>query len=187
MSRIGKIPVALPSGVTAEVAQGAGTNQVVKVKGPKGELTRELTGGVTAKVEDGSLVLDRPGDDPRSKSLHGLYRSLCAGMVEGVDKGYEKRLEVVGVSYQASVEGNRLRLQVGFSHPVFVDIPKGLTVECPSATTIVIKGCDKQMVGEFAAKSRKVRPPEPYKGKGVRYVGEQIVQKAGKSFVGGEK
>ena len=182
MSRIGKIPVAIPSGVTVSV-----DGDTVHVKGPKGELSRELTGGVTAKVEDGKLILDRPDDESRSKALHGLYRSLCNGMVEGVEKGYEKRLEVVGVSYQASVEGNRLRLQVGFSHPVFVDIPKGLTVECPSATTIVIKGCDKQMVGEFAAKSRKVRPPEPYKGKGVRYVGEQIIQKAGKSFVGGEK
>ncbi|MDJ0520908.1 MAG: 50S ribosomal protein L6 [Planctomycetota bacterium] len=182
MSRIGKIPVAIPSGVTVSV-----DGDTVHVKGPKGELTRELTGGITAVVEENQLRLERPDDEAQSKALHGLYRSLCNGMVEGVDKGYEKRLEVVGVSYQASVEGNRLRLQVGFSHPVFVDIPKGLTVECPSATTIVIKGCDKQMVGEFAAKSRKVRPPEPYKGKGVRYVGEQIIQKAGKSFVGGEK
>jgi large subunit ribosomal protein L6 len=182
MSRIGKIPVAIPSGVTVSV-----DGDTVHAKGPKGELSRELTGGITAAVEDGSLRLERPNDEARSKALHGLYRSLCNGMVVGVQDGYEKRLEVVGVSYQASVEGNRLRLQVGFSHPVFVDIPKGLTVECPSLTTIVIKGCDKQMVGEFAAKSRKVRPPEPYKGKGVRYVGEQIVQKAGKSFVGGEK
>ncbi len=182
MSRIGKIPVAIPSGVTVSV-----DGSTIHVKGPKGELTRELTGGVTAKVEDNELRLERPNDEAQSKALHGLYRSLCNGMVEGVEKGYEKRLEVVGVSYQASVEGNRLRLQVGFSHPVFVDIPKGLKVECPSLTMIVITGCDKQMVGEFAAKSRKVRPPEPYKGKGVRYVGEQIVQKAGKSFVGGEK
>ncbi len=188
MSRIGKIPVAIPGGVTVTVADpSAGAGQVVHVKGPKGELSRTLTGGITAAVEDGGLRLSRPNDEQQSKALHGLYRSLCNGMVVGVDKGYEKRLEVVGVSYQASVEGARLRLQVGFSHPVFVDIPKGLVVECPSATTIVVKGCDKQMVGEFAAKSRKVRPPEPYKGKGVRYMGEKITLKAGKSFVGGEK
>ncbi len=187
MSRIGKIPVAIPGGVTVTVDGNAAAGQIVNVKGPKGELSRTFTGGITAAVDDGKLILERPDDESRSKSLHGLYRSLCNGMVEGVANGYEKRLEVVGVSYQASVEGNRLRLQVGFSHPVFVDIPKGLSVECPSLTMIVIKGCDKQMVGEFAARSRKVRPPEPYKGKGVRYVGEQIVLKAGKSFVGGEK
>jgi len=107
--------------------------------------------------------------------------------VEGVEKGFEKRLEVVGVSYSATIEGSRLRLMCGYSHPVFVDIPKGLKVECPSQTLIVVQGCDKQMVGEFAARARRARPPEPYKGKGVRYLGEQITQKAGKSFVGGEK
>jgi len=182
MSRIGTTPVAIPRGVTVSVDANT-----VHVKGPKGELSRELSGGITAAVEDGMLRFARPNDEAQTRALHGLYRSLCDSMVEGVEKGFEKRLEVVGVSYQASVDGKRLRLQVGFSHPVFIEIPKGLTVECPSATTIVIKGCDKQLVGEFAAKSRKVRPPEPYKGKGVRYVGEQITQKAGKSFVGGEK
>ena len=182
MSRIGKIPIALPGGVTASV-DGA----VITVKGPKGELTRTLTGGVTAKVDGGVLRLQRPNDEARTKALHGLYRSLAEGMVEGVDKGFERRLEVVGVSYNAAVEGQRLRLQVGYSHPVYVDIPKGLSVECPSLTMIVIQGADKQMVGQFAARARKCRPPEPYKGKGVRYLGEQITQKAGKSFVGGEK
>ena len=182
MSRIGTTPVAIPAGVSVTVDGSA-----VHVKGPLGELSRELTGGVTAKVEDGVLRFARPDNEARSRALHGLYRSLCNSMVEGVAKGFERRLEVVGVSYQASVDGKRLRLQVGFSHPVFVEIPKGLTVECPSLTTIVIKGCDKQLVGEFAAKSRKVRPPEPYKGKGVRFLGEKITQKAGKSFVGGEK
>lgn len=182
MSRIGSTPVALPSGVEASVE-----GNVLKVKGPKGELERELTGGITAEVEDGKLKLGRPNDEQQTKALHGMFRSLAAGMVEGVEKGFEKRLEVVGVSYGASIEGQRLRLMCGFSHPVYLDIPKGLNVECPSPTLIVVTGCDKQMVGEFAARARKARPPEPYKGKGVRYLGEQIVQKAGKSFVGGEK
>jgi large subunit ribosomal protein L6 len=182
MSRIGKVPIAIPSGVTVSV-----DGNVVSVKGPKGELSRELSGGITAKVEDGKLSLDRPNDEQQTKAFHGLYRSLSQGMVEGVDKGFEKRLEVVGVSYQASIEGQRLRLMVGFSHPVYLDIPQGLKVECPSATVIVVQGCDKQLVGEFAARARKARKPEPYKGKGVRYLGEQITLKAGKSFVGGEK
>lgn len=182
MSRIGSTPVAIPSGVTVEV-----DGNVVKAKGPKGELQREMTGGVTAKIEDNQLVFERPNDDPRSKSLHGLYRSLCNGMVEGVSKGFMKRLEVVGVSYNAQVQGNKLRLMCGFSHPVLLTIPQGITVECPNPTQIVVTGCDKQQVGEFAARTRRARPPEPYKGKGVRYYGEHIVQKAGKSFVGGEK
>ena len=182
MSRVGKVPISIPGGVSVSV-----DDATVNVKGPKGELSRSLTGGIAASVEDDKLTLTRPNDEQRSKALHGLYRSLCQGMVEGVEKGFQKRLEVVGVSYQASIEGNRLRLQVGFSHPVFLEIPKGLTVLCPSATVIEVHGCDKQMVGEFAARARRVRPPEPYKGKGVRYSGEKVVQKAGKSFVGGEK
>jgi large subunit ribosomal protein L6 len=182
MSRVGKVPISIPGGVSVSVDANT-----VSVKGPKGELSRTLTGGVAASVEDSTLTLTRPNDEQRSKALHGLYRSLCQGMVEGVEKGFQKRLEVVGVSYQASIEGNRLRLQVGFSHPVFLEIPTGLQVICPSATVIEVHGCDKQLVGEFAARARRVRPPEPYKGKGVRYSGEQVVQKAGKSFVGGEK
>jgi large subunit ribosomal protein L6 len=182
MSRIGKIPVSLPDGVTVDVKQ-----DMVSVKGPKGSLERRLTGGIRAAVEGKELKLQRPDDLAGSKALHGLYRALCQGMVEGVTKGFEKRLEVVGVSYQASVEGQRLKLQVGFSHPVHVPIPKGLTVTTPTPTQIVVQGVDKQLVGQFAATVRRTRPPEPYKGKGVRYVGEQIIQKAGKSFVGGEK
>lgn len=182
MSRIGKVPVAIPDGVSIDVAE-----DVITVKGPKGELQQSLTGGVTAKVDGGALELVRADDEAQSRALHGLYRALCQNMVEGVTNGYEKRLEVVGVSYQAAVEGQRLRLQVGFSHPVFVDVPKGLDVTTPSQTTIVVQGIDKQLVGQFAATVRRARPPEPYKGKGVRYLGEQIVQKAGKSFVGGEK
>ncbi|MDA1193601.1 MAG: 50S ribosomal protein L6 [Planctomycetota bacterium] len=182
MSRIGKVPIAIPSGVETSIEGNR-----VKVKGPKGELSRQLTGGVTVSVDAGVLTLERPGDDAKSKALHGLYRSLLQGMIEGVEKGFERRLEVVGVSYGATVEGSRLRLQVGYSHPVYLNIPKTLKVECPSNTLVVIQGCDKQLVGEFAARARKVRPPEPYKGKGVRYVGEQVTLKAGKSFVGAEK
>lgn len=182
MSRIGKIPVAIPDGVTVGIE-----GSTVTAKGPKGELSRRLTGDVTARIEEGQLLVERPDDEARSKALHGLYRSLLQGMVQGVHEGFGRSLEVVGVSFQASVEGDKLRLQVGFSHPVLLKIPKGLTVECPSLTRINVTGCDKQLVGEFAARIRRVRPPEPYKGKGVRYLGEQIIQKAGKSFVGGEK
>jgi large subunit ribosomal protein L6 len=182
MSRIGNIPIAIADG--AEVTVDGDT---IKVKGPLGELSRQMSGGITAKVEDGELKLSRPNNEPRSKALHGLYRALSQGMVEGVTKGFSKRLEIVGVSYMAAVEGKRLRLQVGFSHPVFVDIPDGVNVTCPTQIVIEVSGCDKQAVGEFAAKARRVRPPEPYKGKGVRYSGEQVIQKAGKSFVGGEK
>jgi large subunit ribosomal protein L6 len=186
MSRIGKIPVVLPAGVTATTDGSS-----VAVKGPKGELKRAFTGGITAQVEGGRIVLSRPNDEAPTKALHGLYRSLCAGMVEGVTNGYERRLEIVGVSYQASVEGSkegqRLKLQVGFANPILVPIPKGIEVACPQPTQIVIKGCDKQQVGHFAAEVRRRRPPEPYKGKGVRFQGEVVVQKQGKSFVGGEK
>ena len=183
MSRVGKIPIPVPAGVTV-----TSSGDSVTVKGPKGELVRRLTGGVTAKVEAGVLKLARAGDEAQDKALHGMYRALCRGMVEGVSKGFEKKLEVVGVSYQAAVEGAKLKLNVGFSHPVILPIPKGVKVECPAVTQIVVTGCDKQAVGEFAARVRRTRPPEPYKGKGVHYLGEQIVQKAGKSFVsGGEK
>ena len=182
MSRIGLVPISIPKGVDVRVEADR-----ILVKGPKGELTRTLTGGIHAAVEEGRLSLARRDDLARSKALHGLYRALAQGMVTGVSEGFSRRLEVVGVSYQAAVEGRRLRLQVGFSHPVFLPIPAGLTVECPSATQILVSGCDKQLVGEFAARVRRVRPPEPYKGKGIRYQGEQITLKAGKSFVGGEK
>jgi len=182
MSRIGKIPVAIPDGVTVSVDGSA-----VTVKGPKGELRQELTGGLRAKVADGQLEIERPDDLAQSRALHGLYRALCNNMVEGVTKGFERRLEVVGVSYSAQVQGNKLRVQVGYSHPVDLEIPKGLDVNTPSQTQIVVAGIDKQQVGHFAAMVRRVQPPEPYKGKGVRYVGEEVIRKAGKSFVGGEK
>ncbi len=182
MSRVGSVPITIPSGVDVRV-----DGMRLAVKGPKGELSRDLSGGVAARVDGAKLVLSRPDDLARTKSLHGLYRALAASMITGVSTGFSQRLEVVGVSYQAAVDGKRLRLQVGFSHPVFLPIPAGLKVECPSPTQIQVSGCDKQLVGEFAARVRRVRPPEPYKGKGVRYQGEQITLKAGKSFVGGEK
>lgn len=182
MSRIGRNPVAITDGVDVST-----TDTSITVKGPKGELTQKFPAGITAVVEDGRVVVSRADDTKHSKSVHGLTRSLVQGMVEGVTKGFEKRLEVVGVSYQASLDGKRLKLMVGFSHPVYVDIPSSLNVTCPSTVQIQVAGCDKQMVGEFAARVRRVRPPEPYKGKGIRYLGEQVVQKAGKSFVGGEK
>jgi large subunit ribosomal protein L6 len=182
MSRIGKTPVALPEGVSAST-EGA----CLTVKGPKGELSLDLRQGLSARVDGNRLLIERPDDEAGSRALHGLYRALSQNMVDGVTKGFEKKLDVVGVSYQASVEGDRLRLMVGFSHPVWVAIPKGLTVTTPNPTSIVVQGIDKQMVGQFAAMVRRARPPEPYKGKGVRYAGEHVVQKAGKSFVGGEK
>jgi len=182
MSRIGKIPVSIPAGVTVTV-----DGLTVKVKGPKGELSRTLDGGITAKLDGGQLVLSRPGDDHAHRARHGLYRALVKGMVDGVSTGFEKRLEIVGVSYQAKLAGRILTLSLGYCNPVVIEVPKGLTVECPQPTLVIIRGHDKQLVGQFAAEIRRNRPPEPYKGKGVRYVGEVVVQKAGKSFVGGEK
>ena len=182
MSRIGKIPVPLPAGVTATI-----DGHTVKVKGPKGELSRTLDAGVSAKLESGALVLSRSGDNPMDRSRHGLYRALVKAMVEGVSTGFEKRLEIVGVSYQAKLAGRTLTLQIGYCNPVVREIPKGVTAECPQPTLVILRSHDKQLVGQFAADLRRVRPPEPYKGKGVRYVGEVVVQKAGKSFVGGEK
>ena len=182
MSRIGKIPVSIPAGVTVSV-----DGPTLKVKGPKGELTRTLDGGVSAKVEGSQVVLSRTGDEQSHRARHGLYRALLKSMVDGVSTGFEKRLEIVGVSYQAKLAGKTLTLNLGYCNPVVIEVPKGLTVECPQPTLVIIRGHDKQLVGQFAAEIRRNRPPEPYKGKGVRYVGEVVVQKAGKSFVGGEK
>ncbi|MBL9085668.1 MAG: 50S ribosomal protein L6 [Planctomycetia bacterium] len=182
MSRIGKIPVSIPAGVTVSV-----DGPTLKVKGPKGELSRTLDGGVSAKVEGSQVVLTRAGDEQSHRARHGLYRALLKSMVDGVSTGFEKRLEIVGVSYQAKLAGKTLTLNLGYCNPVVIEVPKGLTVECPQPTLVIIRGHDKQLVGQFAAEIRRNRPPEPYKGKGVRYVGEVVVQKAGKSFVGGEK
>lgn len=182
MSRIGKQPVPVPSGVTATIANGR-----VKVKGPKGEL--ELTCHPAMKVEmaDGNKVIQvtRPNDERLSRSLHGLTRSLINNMVEGVTKGYEKRLKIEGIGYQARWEKGILMLMVGYANTIEKKPPTGVLVELPEPTTIIIKGPDKQAVGQFAAEVRKVRPPEPYKGKGIRYENEQVRRKEGKSFATG--
>jgi large subunit ribosomal protein L6 len=182
MSRIGKQPVPVPAGVKVKVADGK-----VFVEGPKGKL--ELTPHRHMKVElasDGkTIVVKRPGDDRISRSLHGLTRSLIANMVEGVVKGYEKRLKIEGIGYQASSKQKGVELTVGYANRILMLPPPGVTVEVPDPTTIVIKGPDKQMVGQFAAEVRHVRPPEPYKGKGIRYDGEQVRRKEGKSFTTG--
>ena len=176
MSRIGKQPVAIPDGV--DVSTDA---ENVTVRGPRGELRQRLDPRVTVEVTDGKVQVTRPDDQPESRSLHGLYRSLIANMVTGVTQGYRRELELVGVGYRAQARGSGLTLQVGFSHPVQIDPPEGIAFEVPAPTRIAISGSDKQSVGQVAADIRAVRPPEPYKGKGIRYAGEQVRRKAGKA------
>jgi ribosomal protein L6, bacterial type len=154
---------------------------VVRVKGAKGELTRVLPEAIQVAVEDGRIVVRRASDDPEHKALHGLSRTLVANMVEGVTKGYEKSLEIRGVGYRAQMVGNKLQLVVGFSHPVEITPPPGIQVEVPKPTQIIVRGIDKELVGEFAAQIRRVRPAEPYLGKGIRYEGERVRRKAGKA------
>jgi large subunit ribosomal protein L6 len=179
VSRIGKQPIAIPDGVTVEVSDG-----VVIVKGPGGELSQRVDRDMKVTVEDGEVRVERPSDERNHRSLHGLTRSLIANMVEGVTKGYEKRLEIQGVGYRAALKGAELELQVGFSHPVTMAPPPGIEFEVPAPNRIVVKGIDKQLVGEMAANVRKVRKPEPYKGKGIRYEGEYVRKKAGKAAKG---
>jgi large subunit ribosomal protein L6 len=176
MSRIGKMPVAVPSGVDVKVD---GTQ--VAVKGSKGELSREFTDRVTFSIDDGVITVAREDDTRESRALHGLSRALLSNMVEGVSEGFTKVLEIQGVGYRASLKGSDIELLVGFSHPVNVKAPKGITFEVPEPTRIVISGIDKEQVGQVAADIRKVRPPEPYKGKGIRYSGEYVRRKAGKA------
>jgi len=176
MSRIGKQPIGIPDGVTVNVANGA-----IQVKGPKGELSCAVPEGITAKVDDGSLVLARPDDKKESRALHGLARSLASNMVVGVSAGFTKRLEIEGVGYRADVKGKKLNLLLGFSHPVEMPIPEGLSVSVEANTKLSIEGADKQSVGQFAADIRRLRPPEPYKGKGIRYDDEHIRRKVGKA------
>ena len=182
MSRIGRLPIQIPAGVEVAVDTG-----VVRVKGPKGELSQAVSPDLSIEREDSTLRVKRPTDRGEHRALHGLTRSLIFNMVEGVTNGFEKRLEIVGVSFQAKLTGKSLTLNLGYCNPVVREIPKGLTVECPQPTLVIVRGHDRQLVGQFAAEIRRVRPPEPYKGKGVRYVGEVVALKAGKSFVGGEK
>jgi large subunit ribosomal protein L6 len=176
MSRIGKMPVTVPSGVDVKVD---GTQ--VTVKGSKGELSREFTDRVSFSMDDGVITVGREDDTRESRALHGLSRALLANMVEGVSEGFSKVLEIQGVGYRASLKGSDIELLVGFSHPVNVKAPKGITFEVPEPTRIVISGIDKEQVGQVAADIRKVRPPEPYKGKGIRYSGEYVRRKAGKA------
>ena len=177
MSRIGRAPIAVPSGVEVTIVERA-----VTVKGPNGTLSRPVPGDITVRQEDGSLVVERPNDERQNRALHGLTRSLVANMVTGVTAGFTKELEIVGVGYRATARGpESIELALGFSHPVVVDAPKGITFEVPQPTRIAVKGIDKELVGQVAANIRKIRKPEPYKGKGVRYAGEVVLRKAGKA------
>jgi large subunit ribosomal protein L6 len=175
MSRIGRAPIPVPDGVTVEIS-----GQHVRVRGPKGELAHTVVEPIRVAQEDGSLVVTRPSDRGPHRSLHGLSRTLVANMVRGVTDGFEKRLEIVGTGYRASLKGPDLEILVGYSHPVTVSPPEGIDFEVPAPTQIVVRGIDKQQVGQVAADIRKVRPPEPYKGKGIRYQGEPVRRKVGK-------
>ncbi|NQV05397.1 50S ribosomal protein L6 [bacterium] len=178
MSRIGNSPITLPAGVDVAIS-----GREVKVKGSQGTLSHVLPESISLSVEDGVLTVARENDQRQNKALHGLTRALMANMVIGVSEGYVRELQTVGVGYRASLSGSRLELQVGFSHPVHIDAPDGITFEVPDPTKIMVKGIDKQAVGQVAADIRSVRPPEPYKGKGIRYAGEQVRRKAGKAGV----
>jgi len=176
MSRIGKLPIAVPGAVTVTV-----DGSTVKVKGPKGELTHKLPNGITIDKNDSTLNVTRVSDESNYKALHGLTRSLIANMVEGVTKGYQKQLEITGVGYKAEVRPYGLQLALGYSHSIQYKAPAGIKLTAPQPTQIVIDGADKAMVGQVAAELRSLRPPEPYKGKGIKYAGEQIRRKAGKA------
>ena len=180
MSRIGNRPIELPASVNVALSPGR-----VQVNGPLGELTQQVPARVKIEQRDGELVVSRPTERGEDRALHGLTRSLVANMVEGVTKGFEKRLEVQGVGYRAALRGTSLELNVGFSHPVVIEPRSGISFEVPAPTQIVVKGVDKQQVGQTAAEVRSVRPPEPYKGKGIRYEGEFVRKKAGKAAKGG--
>jgi len=177
MSRVGRSPIPVPGGVEVAIAGKQGT-----VKGPQGSLQRSLPGEIRVRQEDSTLLVERPDDQRHNRALHGLTRSLVANMVTGVTAGFSRELEIVGVGYRATAKGpSQIELALGFSHPVVVDAPQGITFEVPVPTRIVVRGIDKELVGQTAANIRKIRKPEPYKGKGVRYAGEQVQRKAGKA------
>lgn len=178
MSRIGKQPVVIPDGVTIQI-----DGRDVRVKGPKGEVGNRLPAEITAKIDDGQVMVERSGDDTRNKAMHGLARSLVANMVEGVTEGFTKRLEIVGVGYRADASGPVVRLNLGYSHQIEYPVPPGIEVKTPSPTVIEVSGADKQVVGQVAAELRSMRPTEPYKGKGIKYEGEYVRRKAGKTGV----
>ena len=177
MSRIGRAPIAIPAGVEINVAD----NNVVTVKGAKGTLTQQFNPNMTITVEGAQVTVTRPNDAKENRSLHGLTRTLINNMVVGVTEGYKKELDVNGVGYRVAKEGNKLVMNLGFSHQVIMEEKEGITIEVPGPNKIIINGCDKQLVGQFAAEVREKRPPEPYKGKGIKYVDEVIRRKAGKT------
>lgn len=176
MSRIGRLPVNVPGGVAVAVA-----DHVVTVKGPKGQLTLHYADPISVSVDGPKVTVTRPNDDKRSRQLHGLTRSLIANMVDGVTKGFSKNLEIQGVGYRAQMQGKKLALQLGFSHPVVIEAPQGIEIKVEGTNKIQISGADKQQVGQTAAHIRSIRPPEPYKGKGIRYEGEHVRRKLGKA------
>jgi large subunit ribosomal protein L6 len=175
MSRIGKKPIPVPQGVTVSLGPGR-----VSVNGPRGELEQAVSTRMEIVEQDATLVVSRPTDRGTDRAVHGLTRSLVANMVEGVTQGFEKRLEIQGVGYRAKLAGKALELSVGYSHPVTIQAPDGIEFEVPQPTQVIVRGIDKQLVGEIASRIRRVRPPEPYKGKGIRYAGEQVKRKVGK-------
>jgi len=179
MSRIGKVPVEIPNGITIELTN----DNVVKVKGPKGELTTPIHKNIKVEIKDNEVICTRLKEDTFTRGLHGLSRTLIANMVEGVSKGFEKRLEIQGVGYRANIQGKKVVLSLGYSHPIEFTAPEGITVELDKEkkNIIIVSGINKQMVGEVAANIRSYRKPEPYKGKGIRYEGENIIRKAGKT------
>ena len=176
MSRIGKAPITVPSGVDVTIS-----GRTVTVKGPKGSLSRDIPGEIVVRKEESTILVERPNDERINRSLHGLSRTLVNNMVIGVTDGFTKELEIVGVGYRAEAQGANLRLALGFSHPVVVPAPAGISFEIPVQTRVIVKGIDKELVGQVAANIRSIRKPEPYKGKGVRYLNERILRKAGKT------
>jgi large subunit ribosomal protein L6 len=180
MSRIGRLPVAIAAGVEVKLEGG-----VVRVRGPRGTLEQAIVPGTRVAVEEGAIRVERADDEKPTRAAHGLMRALLANMVNGVTAGFEKTLEIVGVGYRAEASGGKLTLAIGFSHPVVFEIPKGLEVATPAPTRIVVRGADRQRVGQLAAEIRAVRPPDPYKGKGIRYTGERVRKKVGKAGVSG--
>jgi large subunit ribosomal protein L6 len=179
MSRIGRMPITVPAGVEVK-----NENNCLTVKGPKGEITRQFNNELTIEIEDGTITVKRPSDDKRHRSIHGLTRTLIANMVEGVTNGYSKTLEIEGVGYRATKSGKQVNLNLGFSHPVVLEETDAIKLDVPQPNRIIISGIDKQAVGQFAAEVRAKRPPEPYKGKGIRYAGEHIIRKEGKAGKG---
>lgn len=176
MSRIGKKPIIIPKDVKLEIKDGR-----VFVEGPKGNLSRALSERITLEIKESQLFVKRAADTKLDKSLHGLYRALIVNMLKGVTEGYSKQLEIIGVGFKAAVQGNNLNMQLGFSHPVNLPIPEGIKIETPKPTQIVVRGIDKELVGRISTEIRAIYPPEPYKGKGIRFSGEYIKKKVGKS------